>query len=188
MNEKKILRQSMLKRLKQLSVYTYEKWSNHCIKNLIQMKEWKDAKTIAVTISFGKEVSTNKIIEQAFKEGKTVCVPKCNGKTKEMTFYSFISYNQLQKGYADILEPDPLKTDYIPSHKIDLLIVPGVVFQPSGHRIGYGGGFYDRFLSSFNGKTLSVVFDFQVISSIPIDQYDLPVSKIITNKRIVHCD
>ena len=185
--EKGRLRKSMKQRLKQLNDNTYQEWSKQVAYKLFSLKCWKQASTIGVTISRNREVNTNLIIEKGWDQHKKIAVPKCVSST-EMTFHTFTKYNQLEKGYAGILEPLPKKTTHIDVNDIDLLVVPGLIYNKKGYRIGYGGGYYDRLLVHYTGQTVALAFEFQVINDLPIDDYDIPVKKIITNKRVITCN
>jgi 5-formyltetrahydrofolate cyclo-ligase len=188
MIEKKQLRKAMQLRLRQLNAQTHQNWSNQIRKLLFQHPKWRNAKTVGVTISYGKEIDTRVIIEQAWAEGKRVVVPKCDHDSKQMTFYMILSYNQLEEGYKGILEPIEAVTTAVKAEKIDLLLVPGLVFDMNGYRIGYGGGFYDRYMEHYNGFSLSLAFTCQVLREIPIDTFDQPVQGIITNRGVIHID
>lgn len=116
-----------------------------------------------------------------------VVVPKCTPIDRSMIFYEIQSFDQLERVYMHLLEPNPLKTKAVASQNIDLLVVPGIVYSQQGYRIGYGGGYYDRFLTKFKGDTLSLAFDIQVVNDVEYDVFDLPVNKIITPTNIFQC-
>lgn len=126
------------------------------------------------------EWDTVPIIEKAWEEGKRVAVPKCLPNRK-MSFYQLDHFNQLVKGMHDIPEPNPDQTIIIEKNNIDLLIVPGIVFSPNGYRIGFGGGYYDRFLADFRNETVSLASHHQMVDQLPIDSFDIPVQHIITS-------
>jgi 5-formyltetrahydrofolate cyclo-ligase len=102
-----------------------------------------------------------------------------------MQFYEISSFDQLEIVYMQLHEPNPNKTNKVESENISYLIVPGVVFDLSGFRIGYGGGYYDRFLSNYDGPTISIAFDEQLIEIVPSENFDVPVQLLITDKRRV---
>lgn len=104
-----------------------------------------------------------------------------------MTFYHIESYDQLETVYMNLREPNPNVTTAISSDAIELLIVPGIVYNKSGYRIGYGGGYYDRFLSTYLGLTMSLAFDMQVNDEVVREQFDLPVDRIITESATIPC-
>ncbi len=126
-----------------------------------------NASTIAVTISRGLEIPTRPVIEQAWEEGKQVCIPKCDPDTKKMQFRTYQTDDQLETVYAGLLEPVIEKTKEVKPSQIDLMIVPGVCFDTDGFRIGFGGGYYDRYLSDYKGKTVSLLLSASCLHTSP---------------------
>ena len=147
-----------------------------------------EGNTIAITISNKREVDTIPIIESLWKAEKKVVVPKCNAQNRTMQFYKIENFNQLEIVYMDLREPIPELTELVTAEQIDCMIVPGIVFDKSGYRIGYGGGYYDRYLEHFKGQLISLAFHFQVVESIPKDSHDIPVNLIITNHDRIDCN
>ncbi|MEK4301689.1 5-formyltetrahydrofolate cyclo-ligase [Oceanobacillus sp. FSL W8-0428] len=185
MSEKKILRQKMLKELSLLSKLDRKKVETGQQKQLFTTPAFQNARTIGITISTEIEWDTYTIIEKAWREGKIIASPKCVVKTREMYYYAWNHQKQIQTGYAGIKEPIPQKTKRILHSDIDLLIVPGVVFDTDGYRIGYGGGYYDRMLADYSGATISLCSERQLIQQIPRESYDLSVEQIITEERTI---
>lgn len=184
MNRKKVLRQHMKKILGNLSKMEYEQQSFEIARNLYEQEEWKQAKMIGITISNPPEVNTYPIIRRAWLEGKTVAVPKCFPEANVMHFYELKEFTQLENVFRDLYEPNPHVTTQVSPNEIGCLIVPGLAFTKNGYRLGFGGGYYDRYLVQYNGPTVSLAFDCQIIQEIPKETHDLPVSKIITNKDV----
>ncbi|MCR2845291.1 5-formyltetrahydrofolate cyclo-ligase [Heyndrickxia coagulans] len=141
---------------------------------------WKNAGTVGVTVSQHFEWDTKRIIETGWAQGKTICVPKCVPKEKELVFYRLDDFAQLEKSFFNLLEPKPEETAKIEKQAIDLLIVPGLVFDKKGFRIGFGGGYYDRFLAGFPNQTVSLVHSYQLKEHVPSESYDIPVRQIVT--------
>ncbi|WP_369902607.1 5-formyltetrahydrofolate cyclo-ligase [Bacillus manliponensis] len=183
--EKQQLRKSMLQNLHSLSTDDHITLSEKIEASLYKQKEWKEAEVIGITLSMGKEVHTDSIIERAWKEGKKVVVPKCERGTGKMTFRCITNFDQLETVYMKLREPIPSITEIVEPQQMDLLVVPGVVFTRDGFRIGYGGGYYDRYLEHYKGNTLSLAFQFQVVPYIPTEPFDQPVQKIITEKETI---
>ncbi|KKE80152.1 5-formyltetrahydrofolate cyclo-ligase [Oceanobacillus caeni] len=173
------LRKKTITKLKSLSKDERLEIEQKLRNKLVDSDLWKRAKTIGITISQGFEWDTTPIIKKAWDEGKAVCVPKCL-PDKEMVFYIIHDFHLLEKGLYDIPEPNPEKATKVKKQDMDLLIVPGVVFDHNGYRIGFGGGYYDRFLVDFPNETISLASHFQVIEQLPIDSHDLPVTCIVT--------
>ncbi|WP_214777575.1 5-formyltetrahydrofolate cyclo-ligase [Exiguobacterium sp. s22] len=142
---------------------------------------WKNSQTIAVTLSLPLEIETSPIIHEAFKEGKTVCVPKV--MEQGITFHVINSFDDLEVGVMNILEPTTSPT----TQTIDLCLVPGRVFDRSGFRVGWGGGYYDRFLETYEGVTLSLAYSAQLVTHVPTEPHDLPVQWIVTEKESIQC-
>ena len=177
--DKKLLRLEVLSKLEALPRELHRTKSKLISSQLLESKEWKNATNIGVTISNFPEVDTSFLIHTAKKQNKRIFVPKCFPKTKEMKFYEWNEQTRFERIYANILEPITDTTTEIQKNEIDLLIVPGVVFSKEGYRIGFGGGYYDRFLIDYSGHTISLVFLEQLREIIPLDIYDLPVQKMI---------
>lgn len=180
--DKKILRKEMKEKLLSISKPLYEHKSYIIAQELLKEPLWKSAHTIGITISKFPEVDTYQIIRKAWEQGKRVAVPKCFANERKMDFRQLNLFNQLESVYYGLFEPIEAQTNYIAPNEIDLLFVPGLAYDTNGYRIGFGGGYYDRFLETFNGHTLSLAFSEQIIDHIPKEQHDIPVEKIITNE------
>ena len=141
---------------------------------------WKEARIILTTMAMPFEIQTKPIIEQAWKENKTVAIPRTHYETKSLFFYELTDYQQQVKGTMNILEPSSTCRK-ISMDTDTLCIVPGLGFHQEKYRIGFGGGFYDRFLSNFPGHTISLAFHFQYPCIFLPDPYDVPVQAIITD-------
>lgn len=152
---------------------------------LYEQPEWKTAKVLGTTISTKNEIDTYAIIEKAWEHGKQVVVPKCVPEKKQLSFYQITSFDDLEDSYFNLREPIPHLTRQVSPSQIDLLLVPGVVFDRTGYRIGHGGGYYDRFLKGKNFLTASLCFNLQVINEIPKEVHDIPVKKIITENGVI---
>ncbi|UJZ88404.1 5-formyltetrahydrofolate cyclo-ligase [Heyndrickxia coagulans] len=146
---------------------------------------WKNAGTVGVTVSQHFEWDTKRIIETGWAQGKTICVPKCVPKEKALVFYQLDDFTQLKKSFFNLLEPEPEETVKIEKQAIDLLIVPGLVFDKKGFRIGFGGGYYDRFLAGFPNQTVSLVHSYQLKEHVPSESYDIPVRQIVTESGML---
>ncbi|MFJ7677945.1 5-formyltetrahydrofolate cyclo-ligase [Peribacillus sp. NPDC097284] len=181
---KKIIRQRIRTHLMEMSNEEHEELSNKIAENLFSLDEWKQAKTIGITISIYPEISTVRIIEQAWREGKSIAVPKCYPEEKTMDFKKITSFNQLESVYYGLLEPmeDTKKASV---RELDLLVVPGLAFSNEGYRLGFGGGYYDRFLSHYSGKTLALAYDVQILDDLPIEVHDIAVGKLITPTKVL---
>ena len=145
---------------------------------LLQHPFYQEAEVIATYLSFSHEFQTQELIEQALKDGKKVLIPKTYPKGR----MDFVVYDpqQLVKTSFGLLEPQG-DLEVVDASQIDLIHVPGLVFTKEGYRIGYGGGYYDRYLEHFSGHTLSTVYHYQVQDFIP-ENHDIPVEEVLIDE------
>lgn len=152
--------------------------------NFFQQPEWKQSETIGLVLSKKFEVDTLEIIKQAWLEGKKVAIPKCIPDGRKMEFYIFTSFDQTEVVYYGLQEPIVEETEYVEKHFIDTIVVPGLAFSKNGSRLGFGGGYYDRYLSNYEGNVLSLVYECQLESNIPMEAHDIVIPKIITENNV----
>ena len=125
---------------------------------------------------YNQEVRTVAMLEQALRDGKRVAIPKCYGE--EMRFIFMDDLSKVENGYANI--PEPIADEPIADDETALVLMPGLAFDPRGHRIGYGGGFYDRFLAKEpNHPTLALCYDFQMLEHVETEEFDIPVGTVL---------
>ncbi|MGA3673942.1 5-formyltetrahydrofolate cyclo-ligase [Lysinibacillus agricola] len=185
---KTTLRNEVREALSKMSEAAYQDRSFIVAKNVLQEPYIIEANTIGITISNKPEVDTIHLIEELWQLGKKVAVPKCNPKTREMTFYAIDSFAQLETVYMHLREPIPEKCEFVDANEMDVILVPGVVFDKFGYRIGYGGGYYDRYvLNCSKGKLVSLLFDEQLFEQVPTDAHDCPVDIIVTPTKRIDC-
>ena len=146
---------------------------------LLQHPFYQEAKIIATYLSFPHEFQTQELIEQALKDGKKVLIPKTYPKGR----MDFVVYDpqQLVKTSFGLLEPQG-DLEVVDASQIDLIHVPGLAFTREGYRIGYGGGYYDRYLKHFPGHTLSTVYPCQIRDFSP-ENHDIPVQEVLIDER-----
>ncbi|HLQ73808.1 MAG TPA: 5-formyltetrahydrofolate cyclo-ligase [Bacillota bacterium] len=183
--EKVEQRKEVINRLQQLSKEEIDDIQGRLHNHLFNSELWSEASSIGVTVSQGFEWNTRPIIERAWEEGKTVSVPKCDPKEKKLQFYKLRSYDQLEKVYYGLLEPNPEQSEATDKQNINLLIVPGVVFNKEGYRIGFGGGFYDRFLVDYPNEMVSLLSSHQLAEDIPVESHDIPVNHMMTEEGFI---
>ena len=141
-----------------------------------QSDAYKNANTIYGYLPYNQEVRTVPMLEQALRDGKQVAVPKCYGD--EMRFIYMEDLSKVEKGYANI--PEPIADGPIADDETALVLMPGLAFDPQGHRIGYGGGFYDKFLSREpNHPTLALCYEFQMLPHLETEEHDIPVDTVL---------
>ena len=153
---------------------------------LFSSKVYEDAGTVCCYASFGSEVPTEEIIEESLRRGKCAAVPKVTGKQK-MKFALIHSMADLKAGFHGIPEPESWCREIPKCGSKLLVIVPGVVFDRAGNRIGYGGGYYDSYLKQADCIKVGVAFDFQCVEQIVPEVHDVPVDYIITEKEMITC-
>ena len=185
------LRNKFMIRRENLSNDKVECNSQQIISKFLGSDFYKDNNMIFIYVSYKNEVQTHDLIKKMINDNKEVYVPHPDPETKEMEAVLIRDFNDLTEGAYGILEPIDSKSRIEPS-LLDVIIVPGLVFSLKGFRIGYGGGFYDRFLERANqskSAPLKVSFAYNefIIDEVPTNQYDLPVDFIITENKIVKC-
>lgn len=142
----------------------------------LQSEAYKNAKTVYGYLPYNQEVRTVPMLEQALKDGKRVAVPKCYGD--EMKFIFMDDLSKVEKGYAGI--PEPVEDGPVADDTTALVLMPGMAFDPQGHRIGYGGGFYDKFLAQEpHHPTLALCYAFQVLPHLETEEFDIPVDCVL---------
>lgn len=160
--------------------------SDEIVRRICQQPEYVHADLIAAYVSSGGEVETRALIERVWADGKVVALPRCDAKTHGLNWYRADSFDCLVPGYGGILEPDPACTPKLDlaCFNAPLAAVPGLAFDLQGMRLGYGGGFYDRFLMDFDGASFGLCCSALVCQSLSdlgaIDVFDRPVDAVIT--------
>lgn len=149
---------------------------------IINSIDFKDSKVIALYKSLKYETDTDELIDYALKLNKIVLLPRV--EKSEMFFHSYSLEDELIKSNFGVLEPSNKSIIYSKSD-IDLIIVPGVSFDIKRNRMGYGKGYYDKYLSNTNIDTIGICFDEQVIDLLPVSDNDIKMKKILTDKRII---
>ena len=173
------LRKQVLQEMKAIPREQKQAIDQALTEGLLQHPFYQEAKIIATYLSFPHEFQTQELIEQALKDGKKVLIPKTYPKGR----MDFVVYNpqQLVKTSFGLLEPQG-DLEVVDASQIDLIHVPGLAFTREGYRIGYGGGYYDRYLEHFSGHTLSTVYPCQIRDFIPED-HDIPVQEVLIDER-----
>lgn len=157
---------------------------------LCESQIYADAKVVFVYVSVGVEVETLSLIDKALRDGKRVVVPLSNSETHTMETYEIKSRAQLETGVYNIPEPKREliiggEIQKVTSCEIDLAIVPAIVFDKRGMRIGYGGGYYDRFLKDFKGVSVGVAFSQCIAEVLPTEEFDCMVDKIVCPEGMI---
>lgn len=178
--DKKALRREIGAKKRALTPEQIETRSATLANRLYRTPQYRDCKSLYAYLSFNQEVRTNPIIEQAWADGKRVAVPKVVGDG--MVFIWIESFDNLApQGAFHIMEP--VENGPVASDKSALILMPGLAFDPAGHRVGYGGGYYDRYLAAQPcHPTVALCYDFQLFDHLEVDEYDVPVDRVITDR------
>ena len=137
---------------------------------------YQQAKTIYGYLPYNQEVRTVPMLQRALREGKRIAVPKVYGE--EMRFIYLEDFSRVAPGYAGI--PEPMDDGPVAEDKTALVLMPGLAFDKEGHRIGYGGGFYDKFLAAEpEHPTLALCYEFQMRPQLPTEEFDIPVDCVL---------
>ncbi|WP_129408828.1 5-formyltetrahydrofolate cyclo-ligase [Marinitoga lauensis] len=172
------IRKMMLKKRLNLEKSLYDKYSILITERILKYLNDLNFKSIAMYYPFRNEVNLLSLIETL--KNKEILFPKVKGK--DMNFIKITSLNDFEKGNFGIMEPRGESYN----KEIDIFLVPGVAFDKKLYRLGYGGGYYDRYFSNHKkGFLIGVAFDFQILNELPIFEHDIKMDIIITEKRIL---
>lgn len=179
--DKNELRKNGIERLEALQKESNKKLEKERIIRclLVASQIWKEAKVIGMYRSLPAEFDTKWLQKRALEEGKIVLIPK-SLPGRQLAFYEVDDHTEYKQMAFTIEEP--ITNKFVPKEEIDLLIVPGLIFSKEGYRIGYGGGFYDRFLEKYGQKTCSLVFSEQLDNDWQPEEFDFPIQKIFTDR------
>ena len=182
MKDKNTIRKYIKNKKKQLTEKEIDSFSNIITDKFLSLEEYIKCNTIFTYINFNQEVKTNLLIESAWKDKKKVAIPKV--VTDKIDFYLLENWNRLEQGFYSIMEP--ISNILVKPNNNSIVILPGLAFDNQKNRIGYGGGYYDKYLSQYpNILKIALCYDFQIIDSIPTNQFDIKADIIITNNRII---
>lgn len=174
--DKKELRWTIREKKRAMTEDEIESRSAKLAQLLYASEAYRNAKTIYGYLPYNQEVRTVPMLEQALRDGKRVAVPKVFGD--EMKFLYLEDLTKVAKGYAGI--PEPIADEPEARDDSALVLMPGLAFDPQGHRIGYGGGFYDKFLAAEpNHPTLALCYDFQLLPELETEEHDIPVDTVL---------
>lgn len=142
----------------------------------VQSQAYQNANTVYGYLPYNQEVRTVPMLEQALRDGKRVAVPKIYGDTMRFIYLNDLS--KVEKNTMGI--PEPVEDGPVAEDKTALVLMPGLAFTKQGDRMGYGGGFYDRFLAEEQDHpTVALCYDFQIVESLPTEEFDIPVDTVL---------
>lgn len=178
---KEALRKEMREQRDRLSAEEIRKLTEGCLSQLNTMTEFQESTWVYSYMAIGSEVDTIYIIPEIMKMGKRVAVPKVEGET--IAFYEITSIKDCKPGAWGILEPVSYKA---PAQEKGLILIPGLAFDQKGNRLGYGGGFYDRYLQQHQDCTsVALAYEMQLMDEVPGEAHDQQVEYIVTPDRII---
>lgn len=182
--DKRVLRATLLQQRAALTVAQREHLSHAAQSRVLKLSIFHDAEIIALYSPIRNEVETGLLAKAALQNGKTLCFPCVDGES--LRFYAVDSLADLETGCFGVCEP-PRCGREVSAARIDFLLVPGVAFDSHGQRLGYGQGFFDRFLvqSGFCGSRVALGYDFQVVDLVPAEEHDQAVDLLVTDKRLI---
>lgn len=173
---KQELRKAIRARKRAMTEEEIERRSRSLCQKFLESDAYRACRTLYGYLPYNQEVRTLPILAQALADGKQVAVPKVYGD--DMKFISLTDLTQISRGYAGI--PEPIADEPVAEDETALVLMPGLAFDPQGHRIGYGGGFYDKFLSREpNHPTLALCYEFQMVEHLETEEFDIPVDAVI---------
>lgn len=186
--EKQRLREERLAARETLSEQERARLDDCITQKLLATPEYSEAATVLTYVSVSSEVSTRMFIEHALREGKTVAVPRClPGHCLE--FVAITSLDQLVPAPFSLLEPARDLSALTEDQMNDsICIIPALLVDTKGYRLGYGAGFYDRFLSTYSGKKICLAYQKNLSrTELPHSEFDVPVDMIITESDVLTC-
>lgn len=184
---KEKLRKDILRIRKKMSKEKALQKSKKIKKKLFKMDEYQKASSILFYVSYNNEVYTHNMIKESMEKGKNIVVPLSDKKNKELILSKLTNWEDLSRGEYGILEPAEERIEKVSADEIDLVIVPGIVFDKYGNRVGHGKGYYDRLLRQVKCPKIGLSFEKQIVKKIPEEKHDQPVDKILTEKRFIDC-
>jgi 5-formyltetrahydrofolate cyclo-ligase len=182
---KRELRAKYRKIREDLPLAEKQRYDKQIFERFIACDFYKNAKTILCFVSTPLEVDTIRLINRALADKKTVAVPKCLNLEGKMDFYIIHSLNDLEKSTFSLLEPDIKKSKKLKNFKNSICVLPGFAFDKDGYRIGFGKGYYDRFLNKYDGKKIAVCYNNCITNQLPRGRYDVAADYIVTPKYIL---
>jgi 5,10-methenyltetrahydrofolate synthetase len=183
--EKAELRRQILARRDALGAECRAALSAVILRTVRDLPAFAAARTVLAYSSFGSEPETDAFVVAVLEEGKTLALPRVDRRTRSLELYGVSEPGrQLRPGVWGIREPDPTRCPPVPPAEIDFVLVPGLVFDVRGGRIGYGAGYYDRLLRRCPPTAVLVAgaFDLQVVPEVPMEPHDRWMDRVVTER------
>ena len=183
-NDKARLRQKCISIRKDMTSQEKSQKDTDIAEKLFKLWQYKRAAVVLCYVSMTLEVDTVSIIGQALKDGKRVAVPYCVPGTREMEFYFISSVGSLQKGAFGVLEPVPNCYNKVTDFAQSLCLVPAMCYDYEGYRVGYGKGYYDRFLIKYHGYKIGLCYRNCMTNKIHTNRFDQKVDVVVTDEKL----
>ncbi len=180
---KNALRAESLKWREQLNRSEKQRMDFKIENKLLTLWKLRDVTTVLAYCSKPLEVDTSLLIKKLFALNKTVAVPRCVPGTRDMEFYVINSFDDLEEGAFGVMEPNPEKCTLLKDYSSSVCVVPALLFDKEGFRLGYGKGYYDRFLSGYSGVCIGITYSACVRDELPHGKFDKKVDIIVTEKE-----
>jgi 5-formyltetrahydrofolate cyclo-ligase len=183
---KRSIRREALERRKAIPLRVRQLKDSLIKERLLALPAFRGAERVALYASFRTEVDTLGIIMEALAAGKEVLLPRVDLVEGRLALHRIEGLEDMAPGFRGI--PEPAAGEQVPVQEANLLVVPGVAFDPEGRRVGYGGGFYDRLLPRVKGlrPIVALAYEEQVFPSLPREEHDISVDVVITDARVIH--
>jgi len=167
-----------------------ERASREIVRKLTRLDEYRRARMVHTYVAWRDEVNNHDLIRSMLSEGRRVAVPKVDKANHRLDHYFIERFDSLRPGAFGILEPavEEGSPPTAPLELFDLILVPGVAFDRRGNRLGYGAGYYDRFLERVPAPKIGLSFSSQIVSHIPAEAHDRCVDIIVTEEEVIRCE
>ena len=179
-----VLRSQMREMRAQLTALEKQSADQAIAVRLLRTYQYRRAKTVLCYVSTPIEVDTHALLLRMLEDGKKVAVPRCNTEDTTMDFYYIQSMDDLEKRTFGVLEPIPGKCAKVTNYKNSICIVPGLAFDRQGYRLGYGKGYYDRFLNGYTHPKIGICYKNGVLRRLHHGRFDIPVNLLLTEQYL----
>ncbi|MBR7092777.1 MAG: 5-formyltetrahydrofolate cyclo-ligase [Clostridia bacterium] len=161
-----------------------QNWDEAVTRRVLSLWQYRSCEWLLIYVSTPIEVDTHALVRQALADGKKVAVPRCVPQTRDMEFYRITSLEELVPGTFGVLEPEPSAQNLVQAPAHALCVVPAFCYDREGFRLGYGKGYYDRFLFRYEGQLIGLCYDNCMTGRLPHGRYDRCVSLVVTERRL----
>ncbi len=179
------LRREYKEKRRSLPIEAKSKRDEAICKYVINMVSFRYAKSILMYAPMADEIDVMPIAKEAMRRGKKVYFPRCHKETKTMTYKMVSDLSELAPDAYGIMAPPESAEDYAPANNgASLCLIPGLIYDKYGYRVGYGGGYYDRFLTSYKGCTAGIIYSDFIIDKVPRGHFDMKLDIMITERNV----